>query len=307
MENWADRVAAQHGYTDVSHTLEIFGTCPTCAPDPPPPRPPPDRLAGVDGSSPDGPTGAITASARVPGGESVAAVRREDLRRSLPTALVSSSPTPRRRLGVRRDPGALWLHDLVQKLAVPGQKLEGAGGGLADNLAEAGGKVGRVPLVGDELTAPVRHGPPTPPGRSPRPAGTSRSWSTSWRWRWPSRLLIVPLGTGAVRLAAAAAALDAAGRRRRRHWPPRPPVGTCWPCARWPASRCASSPGSTRRRRGVAPRRRGHRRRPRRPGAASPGPARSQPAELIGSARPDVVRQPDTSGVGGGCGGGRRR
>ncbi|SBV30197.1 hypothetical protein GA0070620_5790 [Micromonospora krabiensis] len=49
---------------------------------------------------------------------------------------------------------ALWLHDLVQKLAVPGQKLEGAGGGLADNLAEAGGKVGRVPLVGDELTAP---------------------------------------------------------------------------------------------------------------------------------------------------------
>ncbi|WP_203996189.1 hypothetical protein [Micromonospora lutea] len=50
--------------------------------------------------------------------------------------------------------GALWVHDLVQKLAVPGQKLEGAGGGLADNLAEAGGKVGRVPLVGDELTAP---------------------------------------------------------------------------------------------------------------------------------------------------------
>ena len=49
---------------------------------------------------------------------------------------------------------ALWLHDLVEKLAVPGQKLEGAGAGLADNLADAGGKVGRVPLVGDELTAP---------------------------------------------------------------------------------------------------------------------------------------------------------
>ncbi|MFC0034067.1 hypothetical protein ACFFMM_31535 [Micromonospora chaiyaphumensis] len=49
---------------------------------------------------------------------------------------------------------ALWVHDLVEKLAVPGQKLEGAGGGLADNLADAGGKVGRVPLVGDELTAP---------------------------------------------------------------------------------------------------------------------------------------------------------
>ncbi|MEQ4303635.1 hypothetical protein ABNF97_20020 [Plantactinospora sp. B6F1] len=52
---------------------------------------------------------------------------------------------------------AMWLHDLVQKLAVPGQKLEGAGGGLADNLADAGGKVGRVPVVGDELTAPFEN------------------------------------------------------------------------------------------------------------------------------------------------------
>jgi hypothetical protein len=49
---------------------------------------------------------------------------------------------------------AMALHDLVQKLAVPGQKLEGAGGGLADNLADAGGKLDRVPVVGDELTAP---------------------------------------------------------------------------------------------------------------------------------------------------------
>ncbi|MDM4720271.1 hypothetical protein QTQ03_12050 [Micromonospora sp. WMMA1363] len=50
--------------------------------------------------------------------------------------------------------GALWLHDLARALAVPGQKLADAGDGLADNLAEAGGAVGRVPLVGDELTAP---------------------------------------------------------------------------------------------------------------------------------------------------------
>jgi len=48
----------------------------------------------------------------------------------------------------------MWIHDTVLKLGVPGQKLEGAGTGLADNLADAGGKVGRVPLVGDELTAP---------------------------------------------------------------------------------------------------------------------------------------------------------
>ncbi|MBM0226314.1 MULTISPECIES: Fur family transcriptional regulator [Micromonospora] len=31
VESWAERVAAQHGYAEVSHTLEIFGTCPACA------------------------------------------------------------------------------------------------------------------------------------------------------------------------------------------------------------------------------------------------------------------------------------
>lgn len=49
---------------------------------------------------------------------------------------------------------ALWIHDTVRTLAVPGQRLETAGTGIADNLAEAGGKVGRVPIVGDELTRP---------------------------------------------------------------------------------------------------------------------------------------------------------
>jgi hypothetical protein len=48
----------------------------------------------------------------------------------------------------------LWVHGMVEKLAVPGQKLESAGGGIADNLADAGGKVGRVPLVGDQLVKP---------------------------------------------------------------------------------------------------------------------------------------------------------
>ncbi|MFD0517621.1 hypothetical protein [Paractinoplanes durhamensis] len=48
----------------------------------------------------------------------------------------------------------LWVHDMVEKLAVPGQKLQSAGGGIADNLADAGGKVGRVPLVGDQLVKP---------------------------------------------------------------------------------------------------------------------------------------------------------
>ncbi|HJR90674.1 MAG TPA: Fur family transcriptional regulator [Aeromicrobium sp.] len=31
VERWADRVASEHGFTDVSHTLEIFGTCEDCA------------------------------------------------------------------------------------------------------------------------------------------------------------------------------------------------------------------------------------------------------------------------------------
>lgn len=66
--------------------------------------------------------------------------------------------------------GALWLHDLVQKLGVPGQKLEGAGSGLADNLADASRKIGRVPLVGDELTTPFE-----------RAAGAARSMAEAGR------------------------------------------------------------------------------------------------------------------------------
>jgi Fur family transcriptional regulator, ferric uptake regulator len=31
VERWSTAVAREHGFTDVSHTLEIFGTCPSCA------------------------------------------------------------------------------------------------------------------------------------------------------------------------------------------------------------------------------------------------------------------------------------
>jgi Fur family ferric uptake transcriptional regulator len=34
VERWADRVAAEHGFADVSHTLEIVGTCAECAQSP---------------------------------------------------------------------------------------------------------------------------------------------------------------------------------------------------------------------------------------------------------------------------------
>jgi len=31
VESWTSKVAAEHGYSDVSHTLELFGTCSACA------------------------------------------------------------------------------------------------------------------------------------------------------------------------------------------------------------------------------------------------------------------------------------
>lgn len=31
VERWADRVASEHGFVEVSHTIEVFGTCAACA------------------------------------------------------------------------------------------------------------------------------------------------------------------------------------------------------------------------------------------------------------------------------------
>ncbi|MBA3742725.1 Fur family transcriptional regulator [Sporichthya sp.] len=31
VERWADKVAAEHGFTEVSHTVEIFGRCSGCS------------------------------------------------------------------------------------------------------------------------------------------------------------------------------------------------------------------------------------------------------------------------------------
>ena len=31
VERWANRVAGEHGFTNVSHTLELFGACANCA------------------------------------------------------------------------------------------------------------------------------------------------------------------------------------------------------------------------------------------------------------------------------------
>lgn len=31
VERWAERAAVEHGYVEVSHTVEIFGLCPVCS------------------------------------------------------------------------------------------------------------------------------------------------------------------------------------------------------------------------------------------------------------------------------------
>ncbi|MDO3394615.1 transcriptional repressor [Nocardioides sp. SOB44] len=31
VERWADQAASEHGFTDVTHTVELFGVCPRCA------------------------------------------------------------------------------------------------------------------------------------------------------------------------------------------------------------------------------------------------------------------------------------
>lgn len=51
---------------------------------------------------------------------------------------------------------ATELYHLVLKLGVPGQKLEGAGNGMAGGLNQAGGKVDDIPGVGGGLAGPLR-------------------------------------------------------------------------------------------------------------------------------------------------------
>jgi hypothetical protein len=50
---------------------------------------------------------------------------------------------------------AIWVYDKVSALAVPGQKIENAGVGMAGGLSDAGDKVGNVPAVGGSLSQPL--------------------------------------------------------------------------------------------------------------------------------------------------------
>jgi len=49
---------------------------------------------------------------------------------------------------------SIWVYDKVSSLAVPGQKIEDAGTGIAGGLADASDQVGSVPAIGDSLSAP---------------------------------------------------------------------------------------------------------------------------------------------------------
>ncbi|MDQ0366235.1 hypothetical protein [Catenuloplanes indicus] len=87
----------------------------------------------------------------------------------------------------------LWLRDLIEKLAVPGQKLEGAGQGIADNLTDAGTKVGRVPIAGDELTAPFTRAAEAALGLA-NAGRDQQELVADLAWALPLALVAVPLG-----------------------------------------------------------------------------------------------------------------
>jgi len=85
------------------------------------------------------------------------------------------------------------LFDLIQKLAVPGQKLEGAGNGLADNLGKVGDKIGDVPVAGKSLAAPF--GDAANAARSLASAGQEQQDVVNQlAWALSFMLLAVPLG-----------------------------------------------------------------------------------------------------------------
>jgi hypothetical protein len=50
---------------------------------------------------------------------------------------------------------AMWIHDVIMLLSGPGESLEQAGSGLAENLNGAGARVSDIPLIGNALAAPL--------------------------------------------------------------------------------------------------------------------------------------------------------
>jgi len=85
------------------------------------------------------------------------------------------------------------LFDLIQKLAVPGRKLEGAGNGLADNLGRAADRIGDVPGVGSTVAAPFDQAAQA--ARSLATAGQDQQAVVGdLAWALSLALVAVPLG-----------------------------------------------------------------------------------------------------------------
>jgi hypothetical protein len=87
---------------------------------------------------------------------------------------------------------AVKLYDLVEKLAVPGQKMEDAGNGISGNLSDAGGKVGDIPGIGGKLAEPFDKAAQA--GKSLADAGREQqSIVHDMAWVLALLLLMVPL------------------------------------------------------------------------------------------------------------------
>src|SRR5438067_9310221 len=85
------------------------------------------------------------------------------------------------------------LYELIQQLAAPGQKLAGAGDGMANGLADAGAKVHRVPVAGDSLAEPF--GKAADAARSLAEAGREEQHAVhQLAWALALLLLVVPIG-----------------------------------------------------------------------------------------------------------------
>lgn len=88
---------------------------------------------------------------------------------------------------------AVWLHDLVDRLATPGEQLERLADSLSVNLDATSRAIGGVPLVGDSVAGPLERAA----GSAHTIAGAARQqqdWAHSSASTAALILVVVPLG-----------------------------------------------------------------------------------------------------------------
>jgi hypothetical protein len=131
------------------------------------------------------------------------------------------------------------VHDATEELAGPGRSIESAGNDLAERLDEAANAADDIPAVGDELAAPLDRA---------RDVGEQIE-SAGARQQEVVATLADVLGPDARRRPLHSGCSCGGCRRecgsrgaltRPRSCGSPLPASTCWRCARWPVSRCAS-------------------------------------------------------------------